>query len=74
MLKLSGFDGDGATDPGSVPAGACGGVSAELSHATRKSDLTRARLNGVASSLPVVFLTGHADIPTTVHVTAPRTF
>ena len=28
----------------------------------------QARLNGAASSLPVVFLTGHADIPTTVHV------
>ena len=28
----------------------------------------QASLNGVASSLPVVFLTGHADIPTTVHV------
>ena len=28
----------------------------------------QARLNGVGSSLPIVFLTGHADIPTTVHV------
>jgi FixJ family two-component response regulator len=28
----------------------------------------QARLNGVASSIPVVFLTGHADIPTTVQV------
>ena len=28
----------------------------------------QARLNGVASSLPIVFLTGQADIPTTVHV------
>ena len=28
----------------------------------------QASLNGVASSLPVVFLTGHADIPTTMQV------
>jgi RNA polymerase sigma factor (sigma-70 family) len=26
------------------------------------------RLNGVASTLPIIFLTGHADIPTTVQV------
>jgi RNA polymerase sigma factor (sigma-70 family) len=26
------------------------------------------RLNGMASTLPIIFLTGHADIPTTVHV------
>jgi FixJ family two-component response regulator len=26
------------------------------------------RLNAVGSSLPIIFLTGHADIPTTVHV------
>jgi RNA polymerase sigma factor (sigma-70 family) len=28
----------------------------------------QALLNGTASSLPIIFLTGHADIPTTVHV------
>ena len=28
----------------------------------------QARLNGAASRLPIVFLTGHADIPTTVQV------
>jgi FixJ family two-component response regulator len=28
----------------------------------------QAHLNGAASSLPIVFLTGHADIPTTVRV------
>jgi RNA polymerase sigma factor (sigma-70 family) len=28
----------------------------------------QARLNGAASSLPIIFLTGHADIATTVHV------
>jgi FixJ family two-component response regulator len=28
----------------------------------------QARLNGAASTLPIVFLTGHADIPTTVQV------
>ena len=28
----------------------------------------QARLNGAALGLPIIFLTGHADIPTTVHV------
>ena len=28
----------------------------------------QARLNALGSSLPIIFLTGHADIPTTVQV------
>jgi FixJ family two-component response regulator len=28
----------------------------------------QASLNSAASSLPIIFLTGHANIPTTVHV------